>query len=235
MNNYSDDVLKFMEDQGIVIDAADTAELIEELDNPKIPREMMSLARTCNQETCEHRSSCPLIKKGINTNEKKCPLDLADIAAMVKGLDEYMVKMEMSNDIILMDRVKDLIFAKLTLSRMEALIADDGYFTDVPIPMDKSGLNIEYVSEVSQVYLIREKMMNEVMRISKFLGVDRYSKFKIDAIKQNISLDQQLEEQTKMQNHMHNVRLIGNILKPHEGIIDKSKIIIEDTDGDNNV
>lgn len=214
-----------MERQGIVIDEESVQDIKDEIDNPLIPQYLLSMVRTCDPENCEHKSMCPLLKKGQPPVTLKCPIDLATIEQMYSGLKTYLDDLDAGNDIAAQFLVKDIIYNQLTLSRMEAIISDDGYFEEIPIPLSKDGSVIEYVSETSKAFEIREKIVDSTAKLYKLLGIDRYNKVRIDKLKLETKIEE--EASNKYLSHVNDMHEVMGLLN-HDVVIEAKVVEEED-------
>lgn len=222
---FSDRVIYYLNQQGIVVDDDDITNIKKEVDNPLIPNFLLPMIRTCTPEDCEHKSICPLIKTGNAPDGIKCPIDLATVENMYAEFRMYLDEIDASNDFAVELLIKDVIYNQLTLSRMEAIISDEGYFMEIPVPLSKDGSQVEYISETSKAYDIRERIVESTAKLYRLLGIDRYNKVRIDKLK--LETKREENENNKYLNQVENLHDAMQLLSGTK-IID-AEVIEEDT------
>jgi len=183
--SIANNIINIMKQQGVTLSDDDISS-ISDCFTSTLPYEYLQMARYCKPAECEHSKICPLAKIGQAPEGYRCPIDIATIENLY---DEIMVMLKENNvtyDFSIGIVVHDLVYNKLLLSRMEAIISDDGLFRETPIALDRNGELIEYVDSPSNAYVIRNQVIELTLKLYKILGIDRMSAVKIQQIKEDV-------------------------------------------------
>lgn len=170
----------------------------------------------CKGDACPYADSCSLLPYGLAPEGDYCPVEVAQVEALVQG---YYHDFEI-DELSFADKslINEIVFLDIMLERCKALLAKEGTpVSDIVIGMSEAGEEIQQPA-VSKAWEAYEKMTKRKDQKLQLLAATRNMRLKlepdtgdrdsvVELIMNNITGDDIVESESAK----HNRRLLNNV------------------------